>query len=81
MVLTRQQMFATVGYRTPTIQRIRLGADVNGRLAAVCHDAVTQTSTIKEFAEQVAVYTRAMYAAPHRRTTHRVARLDVPTPS
>jgi xanthine dehydrogenase YagR molybdenum-binding subunit len=81
VVLTRQQMFATVGYRTPTIQRIRLGADVHGRLAAVCHDSVTQTSTIKEFAEQVAVYTRAMYAAPHRRTTHRVARLDVPTPS
>jgi len=22
-----------------------------------------------------------MYAAPHRRTTHRVVRLDVPTPS
>ena len=81
VVLTRQQMFATVGYRTPTIQRIRLGADVDGRLTAIGHDSVTQTSTIKEFAEQVAVYTRAMYAAPHRRTTHRVARLDVPTPS
>lgn len=81
VVLTRQQMFATVGYRTPTIQRIRLGAGSDGRLAAICHDAITQTSTIKEFAEQVAVYTRSMYAAPHRRTTHRVARLDVPTPS
>jgi xanthine dehydrogenase YagR molybdenum-binding subunit len=81
VVLTRQQMFATVGYRTPTIQRIRLGAGTDGRLTAICHDSITQTSTIKEFAEQVAVYTRIMYAAPHRRTTHRLARLDVPTPS
>ncbi len=81
LVLTRQQMFATVGYRTPTIQRIRLGADRDGRMTAVCHDAISQTSTIKEFAEQTAVYTRPMYAAPHRRTTHRLARLDVPTPS
>ncbi|MGW4466425.1 xanthine dehydrogenase family protein molybdopterin-binding subunit [Micromonospora sp. NPDC004704] len=81
LTLTRQQMFSLVGYRTPTIQRIRLGADADGRLAAIAHDAISQTSTLTEFAEQTAVYTRAMYAAPHRRTTHRITRLDVPTPS
>jgi xanthine dehydrogenase YagR molybdenum-binding subunit len=81
LALTRQQQFSLVGYRTPTIQRIRLGADADGRLAAIGHDAISQTSTLTEFAEQTAVYTRAMYAAPHRRTTHRLARLDVPTPS
>jgi xanthine dehydrogenase YagR molybdenum-binding subunit len=36
---------------------------------------------VREFAEQTTVATRMMYAAPHRRTTHRLARLDVPTPS
>ena len=81
LALTRQQTFGPVGYRTPTIQRVRLGADRDGRLRCVAHDSVTQTSTIKEFAEQVAVYTRYMYAAPDRHTAHRVARLDVPTPS
>jgi xanthine dehydrogenase YagR molybdenum-binding subunit len=81
LALTRQQTFGPVGYRTPTIQRVRLGADPDGRLRCVAHDSVTQTSTIKEFAEQVAVYTRYMYAAPDRHTAHRVARLDVPTPS
>src|SRR5215469_5382756 len=30
--LTRQQMFALTGYRTPTIQRIQLGADRNSQL-------------------------------------------------
>jgi xanthine dehydrogenase YagR molybdenum-binding subunit len=81
MAVTRQQMFATVGHRTPTIQRVRLGADADGRLAAIGHDVIEQTSTLREFAEQTAVATRHMYAAPHRRTTHRLARLDVPTPS
>ena len=78
---TRREMFAFTGYRTPTIQRLRLGAARDGRLGAIVHEVVEQTSTVKEFAEQTAVVTRMMYAAPHRRTTHRVAALDVPTPS
>ncbi|MDA3648428.1 xanthine dehydrogenase family protein molybdopterin-binding subunit [Saccharopolyspora indica] len=81
LVLTRQQMFTVVGYRTGTHQRVRLGGDAAGRLTAISHDAVSQTSRIKEFAEQTAVATRTMYAAPNRRTTHRVAELDVPVPS
>jgi len=81
LALTRQQMFAVVGYRTPTIQRIRLGANRDGRLTAIAHDVVEQTSTIHDFVEQTAVQTRIMYAAPNRRTTHRVARLDVPQPT
>src|SRR5258708_34020787 len=73
-------MFSQVGYRTPSIQRIRLGADTDGRLTAIAHDVVEQTSKIKEFAEQSAVCSRMMYAAPNRRTTHRLAALDVPVP-
>ena len=79
--LTRQHMFAVTGYRTPTIQRVRLGADSEGRLTAITHDVVEQTSTVREFAEQTAVVTRMMYASPNRSTTHRLAKLDVPTPA
>ncbi|MEU7225882.1 xanthine dehydrogenase family protein molybdopterin-binding subunit [Streptomyces chrestomyceticus] len=79
--LTRQQMFTLVGYRTPTYQRVRLAAGADGRLTGIGMDAVEQTSRIKEFAEQSANPTRTMYAAPHRRTTHRLAALDVPVPS
>src|SRR6266699_2392344 len=81
LALTRQQMFAVAGYRTPTIQRMRLGADSTGRLTTVAHDVVEQTATIYEFAEQTAIASRVMYAAPNRRTTHRLARLDVPVPT
>jgi xanthine dehydrogenase YagR molybdenum-binding subunit len=79
--LTRQQMFAITGYRTPTIQRLRLGADAEGHLVAVGHDVIEQTSRIKEFAEQTALASRTMYRAASRRTTHRLAALDVPVPS
>ncbi len=81
LALTRQQMFTLAGHRTPTIQRVRLGADADGRLAAIAHDVVQHTARVKEFAEQTAVPTRNMYAAAHRRTSHRQAPLDVPVPS
>jgi xanthine dehydrogenase YagR molybdenum-binding subunit len=81
LAVTRQQMFAITGYRTPTIQRLRLGADAEGRLTAIWHQVFEQSSTLREFAEQTAVPTRTMYAAPNRRTSHRLARLDVPTPT
>ncbi|WP_435158010.1 xanthine dehydrogenase family protein molybdopterin-binding subunit [Amycolatopsis sacchari] len=81
LALTRQQMFSLAGYRTPTIQRMRLGADASGKLSALSLDVVEQTSKIKEFAEQTGIPARMMYAAPNRRTTHRLAALDVPVPS
>ncbi|CAM3539851.1 xanthine dehydrogenase family protein molybdopterin-binding subunit [Kibdelosporangium persicum] len=81
LALTRQQMFSLVGYRTPTVQHVRLGAGPDGRLTAISMDVVEQTSRIKEFAEQTAIPARHMYAAPNRRTTHRLAALDVPVPS
>ncbi|MQA94374.1 MAG: molybdopterin-dependent oxidoreductase [Streptosporangiales bacterium] len=81
VALTRQHMFAVTGYRTPSIQRVRLGADASGRMTALAHEVEEQTSTLKEFAEQTAVPSRMMYAAPNRLTTHRVVALDVATPS
>ncbi|HET7635411.1 MAG TPA: xanthine dehydrogenase family protein molybdopterin-binding subunit [Burkholderiales bacterium] len=79
--LTRQQMFSLAGYRTPTIQRLRLGAGRDGRLAAIAHEVVEQTARIKEFGEQTAICSRVMYAAPNRRTAHRLAALDLPANS
>jgi xanthine dehydrogenase YagR molybdenum-binding subunit len=79
--LTRQQMFALVGYRPPAIQRIQLGADDGRRLTAIAHDSVQQTAKVKGYAEQIAVCSRTMYAAPNRRVTHRIVALDVPVPT
>ena len=81
LALPRRYMAAIVGHRAPTLQRVRLGADRDGVLSSVSHEIVTQTSRIKEFVEQAAVPARVMYASPHSRTEHRVAALDVPSPS
>ena len=80
LALTRQQMFAVVGYRTPTISHIRLGAERDGTLTAISHDVVEQTATVKEFAEQTAVPARMLYASATRKTSHRLAKLDVAVP-
>jgi xanthine dehydrogenase YagR molybdenum-binding subunit len=81
LALERSQEFTLGGHRTPTIQRVRLGASADGRLEAVSHDVWEHTSRIKEFAEQTATATRMMYGAPSIATTHRLAALDVPVPS
>ncbi|WP_030587744.1 MULTISPECIES: xanthine dehydrogenase family protein molybdopterin-binding subunit [Streptomyces] len=81
LVFPRAQLAEVVGHRAPTIQRVRLGADLDGVLTAVSHEVVTQTSTVKEFVEQAAVPARVMYASPNSRTGHRVVALDVPSPS
>ncbi|MEW1747579.1 xanthine dehydrogenase family protein molybdopterin-binding subunit [Streptomyces angustmyceticus] len=81
VVLTRRQMFSVVGYRSPTVQRVRLGADPDGRLRAFDHQAECVTSTIHEFVERSAQFGRVMYDADAHHTVDRVVPLDVPTPS
>ncbi|MFG2002476.1 xanthine dehydrogenase family protein molybdopterin-binding subunit [Spirillospora sp. NPDC048911] len=81
LAFTRQQMFAMTGYRTPTIQRMRLGANTDGTLTAIVHEVIQQSSTIRDFDEGTTKATPIMYAAPHRRAAHRIVRLDVPSPS
>ncbi|MEU3861702.1 xanthine dehydrogenase family protein molybdopterin-binding subunit [Streptomyces sp. NPDC028722] len=81
VVLTRRQMFSLAGYRSPTTQRVRLGADTAGRLRALDHRAVSATSTVHEFIEPSAGVARVMYDADAHHTANRLVRLDVPTPT
>jgi xanthine dehydrogenase YagR molybdenum-binding subunit len=78
LVIPRQQLPAITGHRAPTIQRVRLGADLDGRLTSVSHAVVTQTSAESDYVEAAGIATRVLYAHPASRTTHRVVRLDVP---
>jgi xanthine dehydrogenase YagR molybdenum-binding subunit len=81
VALTRRQMFPLVGYRSATIQRVRLGADPDGRLRALEHHALNMTSTTRDFVEPTSTVSRVMYDAPAHHTANNVVRLDVPTPS
>ncbi|MFB7501123.1 xanthine dehydrogenase family protein molybdopterin-binding subunit [Streptomyces sp. NPDC056161] len=81
VVLTRRQMFSLVGYRSATTQRVRLGADRDGRLRALEHRSLNMTSTVRVFVEPATSVSRVMYDAPAHHTANEVVRLDVPTPS
>lgn len=81
LVLERPQMFGPVGGRPRTEQRIALGAASDGRFTAISHDSLTTTSMIEDWTEPCAIVTRMLYDTPNQRTTHRLARLNVGTPT
>jgi xanthine dehydrogenase YagR molybdenum-binding subunit len=81
LVLTRRQMFYSNGYRSKTIQRLRLAADEQGKLLAIIHDGKSQTSFIGEFIEPVALATEMMYSCPSVAISHRVARINAGMPT
>ncbi|MDB5447592.1 MAG: xanthine dehydrogenase family protein molybdopterin-binding subunit [Phenylobacterium sp.] len=78
--LLRQQTFVNAGHRTESSQRVRLGADRDGRLLAMAHEALVHTASFDEFTEQAVEFARSLYAAPNRLTAHRLVRLDLPMP-
>lgn len=76
--LTRQQMFHVTSHRSDTVQRLRLGASLDGKLAAVGHEAWSNGARYDNFFEPSALQTRLLYAAPARYTPHYLAKLDLP---
>jgi xanthine dehydrogenase YagR molybdenum-binding subunit len=81
VAMTRQQEFHVATHRTPTIQRVRLGADETGRLTAIAHESWSDATPGDQFFETSANVTRSLYAAPNRLTRHRIANLNVPVTS
>ena len=76
--LTRQQMFHVTSHRPDTVQRVRLGADQDGRLQAIGHEAWCHSARLDDYLEPVCTSTRSLYAAPHRMTRQRRVKLDLP---
>jgi xanthine dehydrogenase YagR molybdenum-binding subunit len=81
LVLDRMQMFAPVGGRPRTEQRVVLGADEQGRLLAIRHEVMTQSSMLEDWVEPSAVQTRMLYASASGDTKHRLAKLNIGTPT
>ena len=81
VALTRQQEFHVATHRTDTIQRVRLGADQDGKLTAISHESWSDTAIGDGFYESSANVTRSLYAAPNRITRHRLVNLNMPIAS
>lgn len=77
--LTRQQMFS-FGYRPRSIQQLKLAADGDGRLQAIEHQAIGQTSRFEDFTEHEVEWSGMLYACDNVRLGYRLASLDVYTP-
>ncbi len=78
VVQTRRNLFANAPHRGSSWQRVRIGAERNGRLVAVGHESVMPMSRGYEFAEPCAAGARAAYRCDTLRTIHRVVKVDMP---
>lgn len=77
----RKQMFHGTVHRPATIQRVRLGAEPDGRLIAMSIMTHTHCDRLGNFTEGSSNFARSLYAAPYRLTGHRLVRLDLPVAS
>jgi xanthine dehydrogenase YagR molybdenum-binding subunit len=81
LVLERPQMFGPVGNRPHTEQSLGLAADRAGKLTALRHATISETSTLEDWTETSSLPARHLYACANVQSTHRLARLDIATPT
>jgi xanthine dehydrogenase YagR molybdenum-binding subunit len=81
LVLSRPDMFTSVGYRPYTWQKIGIGATADGKLVGITHEAAGQTSSFEDFAEGPINVSKGLYACPNITTRYKIVSLDVNTPT
>lgn len=81
LVLTRPQMFTSVGHRPDGIQRIRMGSTREGTLVAVDHASTSSVAMEDDDYEPYAAGTAAAYACANVRTRDQQRRLNIPCPT
>ncbi|APW60524.1 xanthine dehydrogenase family protein molybdopterin-binding subunit [Paludisphaera borealis] len=80
LVLTRADMYSSTGHRPRTVQRVALGATGEGRLTAIRHDTLSETSPVNRYVEPCGLLTRGLYASSSLAVTHRVAPVNIAPP-
>lgn len=81
VALERSQVFNMVGYRPYSLQKFAMGADRNGKLMAIYHQAYGSTSSYEQFPERIVEPTKSMYNCPNLQTVYKLVPLDMSTPS
>lgn len=81
VVLSRADMFTSVGYRPFTWQKIGIGATADGKLTGITHEAAGQTSTYEDFTEGPTGVSQNLYACPNVNTKYNIVPLDIATPT
>jgi Aerobic-type carbon monoxide dehydrogenase, large subunit CoxL/CutL homologs len=78
---TRRQMFTGHGYRPYTWQKVSIGATKDGKIQSIIHEAIGNTSSFEDFAENPNNFGRTLYNCPNYDTPYKLAKLDLPTPT
>jgi len=81
LVLSRPMMFQSVGHRPRTQQRMRLGAERDGKLLSLQQDYVNHTSILDDYEESCGEATPHMYRTANLRVTSGLARRHIGTPT
>lgn len=79
VILDRAQMF-TFGHRPPTVQFTKFGADENGKVNAIYHKAIAETSRFEDYIEIVVNWANMLYPAENTLLEHKIVPLDVFSP-
>jgi xanthine dehydrogenase YagR molybdenum-binding subunit len=81
VVNAREQEFNMVGYRPRSVQRVALGAQADGTLVGVSHEAFGGTSRYEEFTERILHPTKSGYRCPNAELIYHLVPLDLSTPA
>jgi xanthine dehydrogenase YagR molybdenum-binding subunit len=81
LVLTRPQMFTSVGHREDQEQTLRLGATKEGKLLALLHEKTSTTSQWDDYAETNSKFMGLLYQCPAFEATTKLAKANVMTPT
>jgi xanthine dehydrogenase YagR molybdenum-binding subunit len=77
--LTRQQMFS-FGHRPETWHKVKLAANTDGKLQAVWHEALQETSRLEDYVEVVVNWSGQLYACDNIHLGYKLVAQDRATP-
>lgn len=80
LVVPRALVFHNTSFRPRSVQRVRLGADREGRVLAAIHETDQQTSRHDFFPSTGSDTTARLYDIRHFRSADRLIRTDIQTP-
>ncbi|GGF28498.1 xanthine dehydrogenase family protein molybdopterin-binding subunit [Flavobacterium limi] len=79
VVLERKQMFS-FGHRPQVVQSLRFGANTEGKITAMNHSAVGETSKYEDYNEILVPWSHKLYPAANTLFEYKLAPLDLATP-
>ncbi len=81
LMLTRPQMFYSVGYRPASWQRIKLGANQDGKITGILHQAKNGCALYDQFSDGITRVSRLIYQFDNLKTENAVVPLNLSAPT